>query len=54
MRGIFPEGLLATRNTRVPWVVGARGRRCIVGIPQQVDVKGVLPGERRRIQINSI
>lgn len=52
MRGILPEGLLASRNTRSR-VVGPRGRRCIVWIPQQVDVKGVLQGEKKRLQIDS-
>lgn len=41
MRGVPPERLLASWKTRRR-VVGARGGGGVVGIPQQVDVKGVL------------
>lgn len=51
MRGILPEGLLASRKTRRR-VVGARGRRCIMGIPQQVYIKRILQSERKRLQID--
>lgn len=41
MRGVPPERLLASWKT---WrrVAGARGGGGVVGVPQQVDVKGVL------------
>lgn len=51
MRCILPEGLLASRKTR-RWVVGAWGRRCIMGIPQQVYIKGILQDHRKRLQID--
>lgn len=41
MRGVPPEWLLASRKARHR-VVGARGGGVIMGVPQQVDVKGVL------------
>lgn len=50
--GILPEGLLASRNTR-HWTVGPRGRRSIEGIPQQVDVKGILQADWHVLQINT-
>lgn len=53
MWGILPEGLLASRNTR-PWVVGSRGWRCIMGIPQHVDVKGILQGENKVQRIDDV
>lgn len=41
MRGVPPERLLPPRETRRR-VVGARGGGGVVGVPQQVDVEGVL------------
>lgn len=41
MRSVPPERLLASRKARHR-VVGARGGGVIMGVPQQVDVKGVL------------
>lgn len=46
VRGVLPEGLFASRNSR-RGVVASRRRRCIARIPQQVDVEGVLQGETR-------
>lgn len=46
MRGIPPEWLLASRKARHR-VVGAQGGGVVMGIPQQVDVKGVLWGETK-------
>lgn len=43
MWGVPSEWLLASWKTR-RWVVGAWARGGVVGIPQQVDVKGVLGG----------
>lgn len=47
LRGVLPQGLLASRNTGAR-VEGPRVVGCIVGVPQQVDVKGVLQGEARK------
>lgn len=41
MWGILPEGLFASGNARA-WVEGPRVVRCIMGVPQQVNVEGVL------------
>lgn len=52
MRGVPPEGLLASWDT-TSWVVGPRRGRSIVGIPQKVDVEGILQGEREKLQAGS-
>lgn len=43
--GIPPEGLLASRNT---WIEGPRCGRCIMRIPQQVNVKGILQRDEEK------
>lgn len=51
MGGIPPEGLFATRKARRR-VVGARGGGNVMGIPQQVYVKGILQGDRKRLHVS--
>lgn len=48
MWGVLSKGLLPSRRNSRPWVKGPRGGGCIMGIPQQVNIKGVLHCERKK------
>lgn len=53
VRGVLSKGLLASRGNSGPRVKGPRCGGCVMRIPQQVDIKGILHGERKKPQVDS-